>query len=222
MQHTTEILPNGTKVWINEAHRFGTDSLLLASFCNAKRDWRVFDLGSGCGIILLSLLDSGLQGQATGIELDTEGAELLKGAIAENNFKNATAICQDIKTFVPKELCDMVVANPPYFTAGILPPTDRRASARHETTATLYDFCHTAAKLLKDGGRFCLCFPPNRLTDLFVELRKNRLEPKRMQMIRNKPDGEPWLVLLDARKNGGKGLQILPERLLPHGTPIQY
>lgn len=222
MHHSTEVLPNKTKVWISDAHRFGTDSLLLASFCNAKRNWTVYDLGSGCGIVLLSLVDKGLQGNATGVELDPEGTALLSGAITENGLHTVTAICQDIKTLAPQTLCDLVVANPPYFTAGILPPAQRRASARHETTATLADFCAAAARLLKDGGRFCLCFPPNRLTDLLVELRTHRLEPKRMQMVRNKPEGEPWLVLLDARKNGGKGLQILPERLLPHGTPIQY
>lgn len=222
MDHTTELLPNGTKVWINQEHRFGTDSLLLASFCNAKRDWTVCDLGSGCGIILLSLIDKGLQGKALGIELDSKGTALLNGAISENAFSNAFALCQDIKTIKPDFLCDLVVANPPYFTQGILPPTQRRASARHETTATIQDFCETAAKLLKDNARFCVCFPPSRLADLITALRNSKLEPKRLQMVRNEVQTEPWLVLLDARKNGGKGLQILPERILPHGQPIQY
>lgn len=222
MQHKVEILPNGTKVWINDDHRFGTDSLLLASFCNAKRNWTVCDLGTGCGIILLNLVDKGLQGKAIGVELDQAGTKLLQGTIAENGYKNVSALCQDITQWQPDFLCDLVVANPPYFVQGILPPTQRRASARHETTATIQDFCKTAANLLKDNGKFCVCFPPARLADLFTALRHNKLEPKRLQLVRNSADKEPWLVLVDARKNGGKSLQILPDRILIHGQPIQY
>lgn len=222
MGHTVETLPNGTKVWVNSQHRFGTDALLLASFCNPKRNWRVCDLGSGCGILLLSMLDKGLTGPATGVEIDPAGAALLAGAAAENGFENVQAVCADLQSYRVIHLVDLVVANPPYFSAGIVPPGQRRASARHETTATIDDFCAAAARILKDGGTFCICFPPARLADLITALRRHKLEPKRMQLVRNAPAAQPWLVLMDARKAGGAGLAVLPERVLPHGKPVEY
>ena len=76
--------------------------------------------------------------------------------------------------------------------------------------------------LLKDRGRFCLCYPPARLAQLFAALSANRLAPKRLRLVRKTPETPPWLVLVDARKNGGAGLQILPDRILPPGAPVQY
>ncbi|MDL2324132.1 methyltransferase [Ruminococcaceae bacterium OttesenSCG-928-A16] len=222
MQHTVETLPGGTRVWVNAQHRFGTDALLLAAFCNPKRNWSVCDLGSGSGILLLSLLDKGLQGPATGVELDEAGAALLAGTAAENGYANVQAVCANLQHYRSPHLVDMVVANPPYFAAGLLPPTARRAAARHETTATIADFCAAAARMLKDGGPFCVCFPPARLADLIAALRQHKLEPKRMQFVRNAAEAPPWLVLLDARKAGGVGLQILPDRIVPHGQPVEY
>lgn len=222
MDHTVETLPNNTKVWINQEHRFGTDSLLLSSFCQAKKNWNICDLGSGCGIIALSLIDKGVTGNVIAVELDASGTALLNGTCKENNYANVTAICQDIKHFKSPPIFDLVVANPPYFNQGILPKTTRKASARHETTASLSDFCKAASQLLKDKARFCVCFPPNRLINLITALHANKLEPKRLQFVRNNIDAEPWLVLVDARKAGGSGITILPDRILPHGQPITY
>ena len=37
MEHSTEVLYNRTKVYCTPAHRFGSDALLLARFCEPKR-----------------------------------------------------------------------------------------------------------------------------------------------------------------------------------------
>ncbi|MFV0413578.1 MAG: tRNA1(Val) (adenine(37)-N6)-methyltransferase [Oscillospiraceae bacterium] len=222
MQHTVETLPNGTRVWVNARHRFGSDSLLLAGFCNPRRNAAVCDLGTGCGIILLSLLDKGLAGPAVGVEIDPEGAELLAGAAEENGFANLQSVAGSLCNYCPARLFDLVTANPPYYTGGLVSPNPRRAAARHQISATLGDFCAAAQRLLKDGGKFCICYPAGQLAGLFTTLQSHRLEPKRLQLTRKDAESPPWLALVEARKAGGPGLAILSDRLLPPGQPIQY
>ena len=55
--------------------------------------------------------------------------------------------------------------------------------ARHETACTLADAAAAASRLLKSGGRFCLCLRPERLCDAMDVLRRARLEPKRLRLV---------------------------------------
>ena len=57
MEHSTEVLYNRTKVYCTPAHRFGSDALLLARFCEPKRSQTAADLCSGCGIVALEWHD---------------------------------------------------------------------------------------------------------------------------------------------------------------------
>ena len=51
MEHSTEILYNKTEVYCSTVHRFGSDALLLARFCEPRRSQKAADLCSGCGIV---------------------------------------------------------------------------------------------------------------------------------------------------------------------------
>ncbi len=212
-----ETLRNGTVVFTSENHAITTDSLLLADFVvnpavgSFQPNWTACDLGSGCGVLLLSLVDAGLEGLAVGVERDLEGSGLLRNAISTGQLFTVQAVREDLRDYKTPVHFDLVVANPPYFNEGPLPQDAQRAAARHELNVTLNDYCAAAFRLLKDGGRFCLCFPPARMADLFSAMQLQFLAPKHMQLVRKTPADEPWLLMLSARKKGGAGLHILPD-----------
>lgn len=218
----TETLPGGTRVFCDENHRVTTDSLLLAQFCQPKRDFSVCEFGAGCGIVILSIIDGGLCGTAVGIEREQAGYELLKQGMDECKNPNAQAVLGDIRNFSPPRPIDMVVANPPYFTSGLRAAHPSRAGARHETDTTINQWCIAAGRVLKDGGRFCVCWPPVRLAGLFGGMQNAGIAPKRLQLVRKTPEDAPWLALIDGRKAGGEGLTIMPDLLLPAGSPVKY
>ena len=68
--------------------------------------------------------------------------------------------------------------------------------------------------MLKTGGRLYLCFPANRLAGLFSALEMAKLAPKRLRFVHPRPGKEANLVLLDAVKEGGEGLTLLPPLFL--------
>ena len=81
---------------------------------------------------------------------------------------------------------------------------------RRARTAALWIRCwRLASRLLKNGGRFCICHRPERLADLLSGLRACSLEPKRLRLLLAAPgDAVPWLVLCEAKKGAGPGLQM--------------
>ena len=83
MEHSTEVLYNRTMVYCTPAHRFGSDALLLARFCEPKRSQKAADLCSGCGIVALEWHDRGHRGPCTALELQPEGSALLAAAVEE-------------------------------------------------------------------------------------------------------------------------------------------
>ena len=111
-------------------------------------------------------------------------------------------------------------ATRPTLTAGFQSSDPARAAARHETDCTLEDVCRCGFRLLKDGGRLALCHRPERLAEVLAVLRANRLEPKRLAFVKNKPDAAPWLFLVEAQKNRKTGLRIQPDVLISAGAAL--
>ena len=78
----------------------------------------------------------------------------------------------------------------------------------------------TPFRLLKDGGRLSLCHRPERLAEVLAVLRANRLEPKRLAFVKNRPDAAPWLFLVEAQKNRKTGLRVEPDVLISAGAAM--
>lgn len=221
-QAKKERLANGTQVYTTEHHRFGTDSLLLAHFCGVHRNWKVCDLGSGCGIIPLRWHDMGHVGSCVGAEISDAGTLLLEKAVKELELPHIRPVCCDLRNIaggllpeqaqvLPRAAFDLVSCNPPYFTGGFVSQKPGRAAARHTVTCQLSDVAAAAAYLLKDGGRFCICNRPERLADAVLAAGEKGLVLKKLRFVKNRPDQTAWLFLAQFRKNGGAGVELLPD-----------
>lgn len=70
--------------------------------------------------------------------------------------------------------------------------------------------CGAASRMLRFGGRFCLCYRPERLSQLLCALTQASLEPKRLRMVQKDPQSPPWLVLCEGKKGAKPFLQVLP------------
>ena len=194
----------------------GTDSVLLADFALPARG-RVCDLGCGAGaVMLLMALRSGEDAVFDGVELRPSAAEK-----AARNIKRAglsacmQAHCGDlrrIRELLPHAAYQTVVSNPPYLpVGGAIPPEDAEARiARTEEACTLRDLCEAAAWLLQFGGRFCVVYPPERLAALICAMRDSGIEPKRLRLFCRSESAPPSLVLLEGRRGGREGMEILP------------
>lgn len=110
---------------------------------------------------------------------------------------------------------DAVVTNPPYFRRtpdepGAADP-DERYIARHETTAGIRDFARVSAAMLRDGGSLYMVHRPDRLADIFTEMRSAGIEPKEMQLVVPSAGKTANMVLIHGIKGAGPELRLLPE-----------
>ncbi|MCW5198553.1 hypothetical protein VU06_02250 [Desulfobulbus sp. F3] len=107
----------------------------------------------------------------------------------------------------------MVVSNPPYYRpgSGRISKEDECALARHELTADSDAVLTSAAFAMRNRGTFCCIYPAERLATVLAVMMSKRLTPKRLQPVHSFPeDAQARLVLIEAVKNGGEGLRLLP------------
>ena len=78
------------------------------------------------------------------------------------------------------------------------------------------DVAGSAAKLLKNGGRFCAVFPAPRAYELMRAMDDAGIAPKRVQVVQGVAGRAPKFVLLEGIRHGGDGLHWLPPLVLRH------
>ena len=201
----TEKLDIFTLSWPDDVFPLGADALQLGKFATVKRGWRVCDLGTGSGILLLLLAERERSLQLHGVDLNISAAKTAWANLLQNGLAG-DVLAGDLRTdpFPPGSM-DLCISNPPWFPVG---SGKSGGAARSEETCTLQELCTAAGRLLRNGGRFALCHRPERLADVICCLRQARLEPKRMKLVSHTPEKPPFLLLLEAVKGGGTGLKM--------------
>ena len=210
-----EPIGKGLFIAVSKNHTFGTDAVLLSNFASDKKVKKHCDLGMGCGIISMLLLREEVTAETFGVDISKEAVELARFTADEYSGGKFTPILADLKDLrgiLPFSEFDLVTCNPPYKAegAGIVSETATDKVARHETECSLEDVIKVSSKLLKSSGRLCICQRPERLTDIMDLMRKYKCEPKRLRIVCKKEGTEPWLVLVEGRRDGKSGIRILP------------
>jgi len=197
-------------------YRFSVDAVLVAHFCRPPTSGRVLDVGCGCGIIGLILCYRHPQLQVTGLEVQPGLAELTRSNISANTLQQRFRVVEgdlcEIRDFMQPESFDLVVSNPPYrrLGSGRINRENESAIARHELTADLCFVISAAAFCVKNRGQVVCIYPADRLATLFAVMQEQRLVPKRLQPVYSYPgDNRARLVMVEAVKNGGEGVQLL-------------
>ncbi len=203
-----------------KGYRFSIDAILLSEFVALRRNDRVIDLGTGCGVLPLLLSRKTETATFVGVEIQGALVECAIKNIEINRLKDRiTILGQDFRTLrasFPPGAFDVVVSNPPYRKArsGRINPSPEKAIARHELNATLDDLTSVASYLLRDMGRCYLIYPASRLIDLLVALRAAKLEPKRLQSVHPRHGERATFVLVESFKSSGAELNLMPPLIL--------
>jgi len=199
-----------------DGFRFGIDAVLLANFAKVKNGDRVVDLCSGTGIVPFIIAGKTKASNITGVEIQRDMTEMAKRSTKFNKLQDKIEfICEDLTNInnikkIPK--ADVVTVNPPYklCNSGIVNPNDKMAIARHEICCNLEDVIIACRTLLKDNKRMYMVHRPDRLADIITLMRKNKIEPKRIQMVHPNTKKAPNIVLIEGQRDGGAFLKWEP------------
>jgi tRNA1Val (adenine37-N6)-methyltransferase len=202
--HEEQLTPY-TLRWPDGVFPLGSDTLALGEFATLRRGWRVCDLGTGSGALLLLLHRREPSIALTGVELHPLSALTAQENLRANRLPGEILEADLRSVSLPAGQFDLVISNPPYFPFRCDSGADTQ---RTEVCCTPEELCACASRLLRNAGRFALCHRPERLCDLMCALRSCGLEPKRLKLLSHSPSHPPFLVLLEAVKQGKPGLVI--------------
>lgn len=199
-----------------QGYCFSNDSILLSKFVKIKNGERIMDLGTGCGIIPLLIQDPMKNNIIYGVEIQKKLADIAQRNVFLNKLEDKIHIIPEdmkkIKKQFRGESFDVIIANPPYipFGKGKQSARDEQRFARHEINITLDDLIAICSYLLKKRGRLYLIHRADSLILVTMVLKKYQLEPKLLQFIYTKKNDHAKRFLLEARKEGGTELRVLP------------
>ena len=224
-----EPLGRRCRIVVSKAHTFGTDALLLAHFASVRKNDKACDFGTGCGIIPLIWFKNERTKKIDAVDIQEKAVRQLEKSIELNSAAEKLFVhhadLRELKGVLDFGSYDVVTMNPPYKEVGTGIESENAADkiARHETQCTLTDLVFSAKKLLKFGGRLCLCHRPERLVDVFEAMRSGGVEPKRIRFVCQTEGKAPWLVLVEG-KNGSKPYLTVEKELIiknPDGSDTE-
>ncbi|MBL7574879.1 tRNA1(Val) A37 N6-methylase TrmN6 [Peptoniphilus asaccharolyticus DSM 20463] len=190
----------------DENFKYTFDSLALTSFAKVKGT--CVDLGAGFGIIGFRVADN--VEKVINIEINPKALELLELSAKENNLEekiqNYNVDIKEIGEILNRQIADVVITNPPYFSSGLKPKDETITKARHSTE--LMDFFYAASFVLKNSGRFYAVLPVDRMVDAIAGLRENHIEPRRIVFIKKDIHSSSKRFLIEGIKNSAKGMKI--------------
>lgn len=230
MKVTNDLLNyNGLKIIQDDNYfNFSLDSVLLPNFVTLNKNIkRIIDLGTGNApipMILTTMTDAKIYG----IELQKDIYNLAVESVELNKLNDKiTLINDDMKNlgkYFESNSFDVIVCNPPYFKlneGSNVNETEQKTIARHEKYITLNEIVEIAKKFLNNNGTFAMVHRTDRLIEIIELMRKNNIEPKKIQLIYPKEGTESNLVLIEGRKNGNTGLKVMPP-LIIHNKNGEY
>ncbi len=220
-----EYIDGSLQLIVSDSHTFGTDALLLAAFAAPKRKDTICDFGTGCGIIPFYWLSHGAN-HVHAVEIQELACTQVRRSLKINGIEEKFCLVESdlraLKGKLPEGVFDLVTMNPPYTAEGhgIKSSSSAERIARHETELQLTDVFIAASRLLKFGGRMCICLRPERLTEAMMGMRDAKIEPKRLRLVSQRDGKAPWLFLLEGKKGRNPGLIIEKELHIenPDGT----
>ncbi len=195
---------------------FGSDALLLGGYIKGNPLYKCAELGGGTGIISLLTAKRNKAEHVYIYEIQPQFAKLCEKNAELNGLDNKiTVFNKDIREASSIDTLgemDFVFSNPPYMKMGCGKENavSEKNIARRETAGGIEDFCKAASRLLKFGGSFYVVYLPERLNELMSSLTNNKLEPKRLTLVCPDYGKRPCLVLIEAKKGGGKGMIVTP------------
>lgn len=195
---------------------FSLDSVLLANFVKINKNTKnILDLCTGNAPVPL-ILSTKTNSKIVGVELQKEIYDMAKKSITINKLDGKIELLnmdiKDVTNIYDTDTFDLITCNPPYFKINDkskLNDSDIKTVARHEVHMNLSDVFKISKKLLKNNGSIAMVHRPERLIEIIEEMKKNNIEPKRLQFIYPKLNSECNTILIEGTKNGNPGLKIL-------------
>lgn len=185
------------------AMKVGTDGVILGAWTAVDGAVRVLDIGTGTGLLALMLAQRSELLTVNALELDRNAALQAEQNVDGSRFHDRIMVLnEDFREYDPGRGCfyDLVICNPPYFSASKKPVNRERGLARHADTLSLEDIFTGSASLLSACGRLSIIVPAEGYARAVEEAGQAGLYPARTLYVHPLPDAVPKRVCIEFSK----------------------
>ncbi len=206
-----------------EGYRYSVDSLLLADFVKTRRNERLLELGTGCGVISLILASRNITLKIVALEIQDALLGFARKNVRINGLQSRIAVLQGDINRIPEimepGIFDHVVFNPPYrpVKTGRICLNAQEALARHEILTNIDYAMKGCRHVLRHRGRLSMVYPAERMALLLFKMKNAGIEPKRLQMVHPRRRSKARICLVEGSLGGGEELKILPPVFINEG-----
>lgn len=204
-----------------------TDAIILSSLIKQlKKDENILDVGSGTGAISLCLAHrfQEQKPQITGLELQTDLAELSNKSAAANGFEDFLHYINcNIKNKPDTiENCSFshVITNPPYALDDMPSPNASKALAHNHHDFSLTSWVNFCIKMLRPKGWFYIINRAEAIDEILAAT-YGKLGNIKIIPLFSKPGQNAKRVMIMAQKDNHAATQILPG-LTVHNEDSSY
>ena len=183
--------------------KVGVDSVLLGAWVEADNVIRVLDAGSGTGLLALMMAQRYPGAVIDAVEIDGEAHQQAIENVADSPWSNRIRLfCNDFFDFAGNcpSRYDLMISNPPYFTASLKPSDNKRNIARHNDSLPIRRFVTESTKLLAPNGILAVVLPPAEASVLIDEAESCNLSVKRTLHVQTLPSKPVYRILVELSK----------------------
>lgn len=211
-------------------YRFTTDALLLSWYIykniNTNNILHSIEIGSGSGVIPITLFQRGFKGFVNSFEIQTDLYDILNLNIKNNSLtENIKPVNQNfIESDIKKDSVDLIFTNPPYFTSDScrINSNSEKALAKHEIKGSLSEFFKKSSKILKFKGSFFIVYPVKRIQYALVESYKNDFFLKDITFSREYDYSKPSVFLAHFIKGASSNIISTSDIITLKNGPNKY
>ncbi len=147
----------------NLVHKIGTDAILLSAWIpkiiHAANN--VLDVGTGTGILALTMADAFATAEVKAIDLDFNAIQLAKKNFAESSYGKRISLSQEDILLTPKSghgKYELVVCNPPFYHANNPSKLNHKKTAKH-SDASVMEWMRGLILHTMPNGHCCIIVP---------------------------------------------------------------
>jgi tRNA1Val (adenine37-N6)-methyltransferase len=182
--------------------KVGVDGALLGAWANINECDNILDVGTGSGLIALMMAQRNQSANIEAIEIEGNAFQQ-----AQINFQNSPWSARlhlhfgDFKNWNTQQKFDLIISNPPYFTASLKSEKEGRNLARHDDSLPLFELLNKAKLLLSNTGRICLVYPFDGLKSIEEQTKTCALYIKSITLVKPIISKPPKRILVEITRN---------------------
>ncbi len=142
--------------------KVGTDAVLLGAWAGCRNPKNILDAGSGSGLIALMMAQRFQAARILGIDIHPGSIKQAEMNFTASPWRERLEIREiSLQHFATKQskAFDLIVSNPPFFNASLLPPDESKKMAKHTESLSYNELVVSIASLLHTDGSFALILP---------------------------------------------------------------